>query len=679
MNRARALLAAAASLLLLLIAGRAHAQIYPSAGVYYQDGNGIAVALYRSAIDVKRQFGARGDGITDDTPAIDAAINFGLAHPGFPLYFQPTGNCYCLSHPEPIGPGQTWLGDNANSPAAQSSCLKACAPMEEVLFTHTTASAATGATPSRVVGLVIDANHMATYGELREGDWLNLRERDLYVNAIVAGVASAGHRLPITLSGYSQSIGGGSPSMSLASISQPDPHYSAFLAATNVCAKVIAGGTLASGAATYSFSTDGGASYPSFTQAIASPSNACLASGSVCVRASGNQIAFVPGLYAPGDSYCWTLTVQTEDVQPVPINAEARFRDTWIIGAGTVYWSAGQGGFANAASAGSILSPGTVSTTVSSQIITGASTTILSGAPTPIQQPRSGDQFFVSGAGLFTIACALDDRHVATVSTLVPNANVSGAGYAFSNGACFWEDFAADGARLSVDGGRVSNCPMGMRLVGKADGGPTVSQTRIENYAFSGVSLGDVQGGSQGSLFSNLEMKVPPTGGARIWLGPAVSLSLIEPRQQFVYSDIAGGGTGIAWLNGNMWPIGGTGTSMVPLQTEQHVVTVLTITAATQVIPCPATTPAANFTSSLLELTATGVVTMSSATPIAPPATCGTGQDGTDFVLANIGANAITFPNAGNNLDSSSAVTLGQWQSMHVYSKGGRWRHQELH
>jgi hypothetical protein len=423
----------------------------------------------RSSFDVLQQFGAQGNGITDDFLAIEAAFGAGTAY-GLPVYFPPTISTgaravYAVGRPL-VSAGNVLLGD-AMMGLTVGPTLRPLVPMPCLLQL---------AGRSVVQGLNFDGHGLAT--DAVQGLGCGRSRLDL---CTMTGAVRNGFRLAVspTAAGIGQvNQAGPGPAVT---ISQPDQTLAQYGTGT-IYLRVKVGGALET--ATYEFSQDGISYAGSFT--LHAQTEIPFLNGAVVYSDSGLRAACQAGVYQVGTVYSFLFT--SPGVNP---NDRVHLIGCEASGNGVVYATAGL--FSRYTSFTRIAAGGTAAVTSGSNIATGTGTAWLSTLA------RDGDAITIAGAHFALaapatgttdttmIVCVLGDGQL--VLDQQAGANVSGTDWAIGSGAGFRVDPGqAHGNVTHYDHCEGHFNPIG--LVDQGLTGPLLLGFGHENNAFMGRVMG---------------------------------------------------------------------------------------------------------------------------------------------------------------------------------------------
>jgi pectate lyase-like protein len=665
---------------------------FPGLGVSSKGGGGSGPA--GAALDILsvQAFGAVGDGVHDDTTAIQATIAAAISRGGVVYYpgIQPDGVtpvvAYMVASETLIQSPVFMVGHAAND---HQIIIRASAAMRSIFAmntTHTGASGTTTAQPAEIHNLTFDGNSLANYCILRIGDFLTRYIECNCIRFLQDGMHAAAHVLPVVISAITPGGGNTSP---VPTLSQPDINYAGLPGGVNTFVLTVDAAGVR-GVAKYALNLNGGgtATADQFVQPV---SNICVTSGALYNWASGIQAAFPAGNYAHLDTWTFTVNVQTADGTTDAINADARVEDCWFKNGGSIAGSVGAIGSYTALALSVVTAPGTVSTTTFGQIVQGSGTQFLS-APGSIPA-RPGDLMWIATQGNFPIACVLDDLQIAIPKNSPIILTGAALDYAIGTGAGYWEDDNAENVRTIIDKGVSSVVPVCYRTTGGAGGGVDGRQSRCEVFGFSAVVVGGLQNVLSTFLWQFLHIE---TGGASsnaqaVFLsGKCIGGLFIEPPENFPLGKVGGlnnetldSGPGAATVirDGTMYGLGLATQTSLQTATELYVPSAQTITAAGQQILAPSTAAPYN-TTSLIFLDSNADYVLSNAHTIQPPGSAvgnSGGFDGTSVLIINVGAHKITFQNratAGTNLNMPvEKIVLEPWDSIRFMSQGsaGNW------
>jgi hypothetical protein len=190
-----------------------------------------------------RTFGAVGNGVHDDTAALQSAINASVATPGsrVELVQPPT---FYLTTAELTATGLTMTTVGAGI------TIRLTAPARSVM-------ALSGV--NNISGVTLDANSESNWGLLRLGDDGSTYTRLNVIGAKKNCIHAPPYKLPHVISAVIQT--GPGPAITIA---QRDPNYGMTNPTGKWLLKVLTPGPL--GTATLALSSDGGASYSTITQ-----------------------------------------------------------------------------------------------------------------------------------------------------------------------------------------------------------------------------------------------------------------------------------------------------------------------------------------------------------------------------------------------------------------------------
>lgn len=624
--------------------------------------NPIAPFLSKSAyrLNVVEQFGAQGDGVTDDWLAIQTAVNFSSVY-NVPVYLPPatfSGKraVYKLLRPLAVNPGVSLLGD-ATAPTF-GPVLQAGVAMTSLLTVGSiSASGTPGAQPTRIVGLTFDGMNLATDTARRQGDFLSRYERCTFRGGLRNAMRAVAHTTGLTLS--SVTVGGGGAAGAL-TVTQPDVTYNGFtqIPSASIVHRIVTPGVL--GTATFQTSQDGGVSYSTGVQTLYPSVTYCRTQqanpNQLFVQDSGLQLTWAARSYAANETYAYTITDPVELGGLVTtINADARFHDCWWESSGQVFGTA----LYQSTFSGYVpvqVAHGTVALTSGSQVVTltGDDLTRMGGI-------RPGDVLLTNGT-IYPIASILDPTHLVTYpGASSPFVTLSGLDYAICVGYGYREDPETELIRSVIDTGRFRNVPGGLLLQGTQ--GPTIIQPRIELYSHSALMLGGPLVGPAATALVRPHVEAGEPGSTACYLASSSTGSTaIEPPELWPAGGtgaITGPGPHTYTINGITYSHNGTTYEMVPKYTLQLVRQDQTITSNAFQFPAPVgERPLTGGT--LWRVQATAPVTLTSAQPVVSG-----GQEGMMVMVYNFGGSSITWPHAGNNLDIGGAdIVQGQFQTM---------------
>lgn len=633
------------------------------------------------------QFGAVGDGVTNDLPAFNAAMNaakaFGVGAPngGGTVWVHNPEVAFGITAPIVVPPGIRLIGQATQ----RGQCaIRALAPMNQLVF----AADVVGETSTQPIycdieGLTLDGRSLALYGGVSSYGFLGVWRRVFVQHCLLAGFANPGLAVPVTLSAVTVSGGGVDGDLTL---SLPDPTFSGYgeSSSTNLMLEIVDPGGLQT--ATYHMSEDGGATFATAKQFVYSASNICRASLNAFLQASGVQGTWIPKNYVAGARYAFTVTVPPQSIGGTNVGAEQLYDDCEVFQVGTVYGTATTITSYTDLCANPVTLGGTVDVTnVFSDpgVVVGHGTTWLSGAVSPAMQPRPGQLLSVIGAGQqFGVACVLDDEHIAIARGGFRNSNnLVGVQWALSNGAAL-DTYGApgDNVRIRWTRGHIDGAPIGMLCGGNATGALYEDQTRIENTGFAGVVVGNPSAQPLAALFLRTEVKPSGVTNEIAWyLYLGTSSTIIEPTQGITASaPVAGGsqyfggqGSALVTIQANTYAVNGGLYSKVPIAALSLTPGAIILSAPTDTIPAPVVDGKSFTETSMTFALVTANITLTSATPITPPPV---GLDGLVLIAVNTGTFTAVLPAAGNNLRQPADIAWAPNTAVAYVSRSNHWQ-----
>lgn len=600
-------------------------------------------------------FGAVGDGVTDDTPHIQAANAAAKAAGGI-VYFPNPPVAYLVTSETVLDYGAKWWGEAANQ---QQVIIKAGAAIRSIIAVKSMAVGGTNpatTTPADIRNLTLECNGQALYGVLCIGDFQSIYNRVFVRNAVRDGFHAAAHSAALQLSAVTPGGGNTSP---MISVSVPDATWSPFLVATNITIQITDTGALTVG----QYAANFGSGLATAKQFVMGQSQLCVTSGATYFFDSGIRITFPAGTYNAGDTWTFTATPAAEpEGLTIVVNADSHLYDCFVYNCGQTVASAGIAAAYGQARV-ALTGPGTVTTTSLGQVVTGTSTTFLTGTTNPA---RCGDMMFIPNQGNLPIACVLDDLHIALQQSIFVGA-ASGQDYAIGTGAGFWEDDNAENCRRFLDKGGASNVPICSRSTGGTGGGIHGTHLRCEFYSFTAVELGGPLFTTPNFLWSFLHIE---SGGASVhsqtvYLTPKqTGGTFLEPPENFATGGILVGsqydcGPGSATVEqfGTVRNFGRGTATILQVSAEQYRTEIQAVNADNTTFLAPSTALPLNHVSVIFfTMNADHVFNAGNLIQPSGQATGNDGGfDGTCVTLYNTSTHTLTITFASTNIDAPVA------------------------